>query len=185
MSNSKYHSISIGQGWAQDLLGRDRDQDRDLSSRDRDETRPRRLPNCPRRDWDETLECPRRDRDEIFFWLRLGLYMHGIRAVARLFGAPVQHFAWGPWPYKCNLEICLNDFEMKCFIIVIWDLSGSDPRTPILDCLEERNFLKLFFQIVRFGAHSGSNYYYLYSNARVTIGYNSLYEFLDFEIFIA
>ena len=34
VSNSRYHSI--GQGWAQDLLGRDRDQDRDLSSRDRD-----------------------------------------------------------------------------------------------------------------------------------------------------
>ena len=59
--------ISIGyhkaQGWAQDLLGRDRDQDRDLSSRDRDETetfaklsetRPRRDPRVsetrPRRD---------------------------------------------------------------------------------------------------------------------------------------
>ena len=51
------------QGWAQDLLGRDRDQDRDLSSRDRDETetfaklsetRPRRDPRVsetrPRRD---------------------------------------------------------------------------------------------------------------------------------------
>ena len=35
------------------------------------ETRPRRLPNCPRRDWYETLECPRRDRDETFFWSRL------------------------------------------------------------------------------------------------------------------
>ena len=35
------------------------------------ETRPRRLPNCPRRDRDETLECPRRDRDETFFWSRL------------------------------------------------------------------------------------------------------------------
>jgi hypothetical protein len=29
---------STYQGWAQDLLGRDRDQDRDLSNRDRDET---------------------------------------------------------------------------------------------------------------------------------------------------
>ena len=62
MSNSRYHSIGP-QGWAQDLLGRDRDQDRDLSSRDRDETetfaklsetRPRRDPRVsetrPRRD---------------------------------------------------------------------------------------------------------------------------------------
>ena len=53
----------ISQEWAQDLLGRDRDQDRDLSSRDRDETetfaklsetRPRRDPRVsetrPRRD---------------------------------------------------------------------------------------------------------------------------------------
>ena len=33
------------------------------------------------------------------------------RAAARLFGAPVQHFARGPWPCKCNLEICLDDFS--------------------------------------------------------------------------
>ena len=39
------------------------------------ETRPRRLPNCPRRDRDETLECPRRDRDETFFWSRLSRHM--------------------------------------------------------------------------------------------------------------
>ena len=47
------------------------------------ETGPRRSPNCPRRDRDETLECPRRDRDETFFWSRLYrdtwlIYMHGI-----------------------------------------------------------------------------------------------------------
>ena len=45
--------VTVHQGWAQDLLGRDRDQDRDLSSRDQDETetfaklsetRPRRDP---------------------------------------------------------------------------------------------------------------------------------------------
>ena len=54
---------TLHQGWAQDHLGRDRDQDRDLSSRDRDETetftklsetRPRRDPRVsetrPRRD---------------------------------------------------------------------------------------------------------------------------------------
>ena len=56
-------SFAFLQGWAQDLLGLDRDQDRDLSSRDRDETetfaklsetRPRRDPRVsetrPRRD---------------------------------------------------------------------------------------------------------------------------------------
>ena len=60
---NKYADDSYLQGWAQDLLGRDRDQDRDLSSRDRDETetfaklsetRPRRDPRVsetrPRRD---------------------------------------------------------------------------------------------------------------------------------------
>ena len=47
-----------GQGWAQDLLGRDRDQDRDLSSRDPDETETRPFSG---RDYIETH----------------GLYMHG------------------------------------------------------------------------------------------------------------
>jgi hypothetical protein len=65
--------ISLFQGWAQDLLGRDRDRDRDLSSRDRDETETfaKLSETRPRRDRDETLECPRRDRDETFFWSRL------------------------------------------------------------------------------------------------------------------
>ena len=40
---------------------------------------------------------------------------HKARAVARLFGAPGQHFAWGPWSCKCNLEICLNDFSNEAF----------------------------------------------------------------------
>ena len=75
------HSVSPRQGWAQDLLGRDRDQDRDLSSRDRDktetfaklsETRPRRDPRVsetrPRR-------RPFSGRDYIETH---GLYMHGI-----------------------------------------------------------------------------------------------------------
>ena len=37
------------------------------------------------------------------------------RAVAILFGAPVQHLARGPWPCKCNLEICLYDFSNEAF----------------------------------------------------------------------
>ena len=63
MSNSRYHSISIGQGWAQDLLGRDRDQDRDLSSRDRDETETfAKLPETRlRRDPRVSETRPRRD----------------------------------------------------------------------------------------------------------------------------
>ena len=50
-------NIIIMQGWAQELLGRDRDQDRDLSYRDR-ARRDRDVCQTVR---DETLECPRRD----------------------------------------------------------------------------------------------------------------------------
>ena len=83
-------------------------------------------------------------------------------------------------------------FQINRFIIVIsiWlnflkPACMTRPTYPNLDCLEERNFPKLLFQIVRFGAHSGINSYYFYFDARITIGCNSLYEFLDFEIFIA
>ena len=57
------------QGWAQDLLGRDRDQDRDLSSRDRDETETfaKLSETRPRRDPRVSETRPRRD----LFWSRL------------------------------------------------------------------------------------------------------------------
>ena len=62
---------------------------------------------------------------------------------------------------------------MVQFVERVWSCM-TRPAYPILDCLEERNerhFLKL-----RFGAHSGSNSYYLYSDARVTIiGYRQVY----------
>ena len=68
----------ILQGWDQDLLGRDRDQDRDLSSRDRDvcqtvrdetETRPSSVR-------DETETRPFSCRDYIEKWLIYAWYMH-------------------------------------------------------------------------------------------------------------
>ena len=51
------------QGWAQDLLGRDRDQDRDLGPRDRDETEPfaKLSETRPRRDPRVSETRPRRD----------------------------------------------------------------------------------------------------------------------------
>ena len=55
--------IVFNQGWAQDLLGRDRDRDRDLSSRDRDETETfaKLSETRPRRDPRVSEKRPRRD----------------------------------------------------------------------------------------------------------------------------
>ena len=88
-------------------------------------------------------------------------YMFRDPNVARLFGAPLQHFAWGPWLCKCILEICLNNFSNEVFYYRdMWSIwlnlvkpaCMTKPAYPYSELLGGEKFSELLFQIMRFGA---------------------------------